>query len=481
MTSILLLALGILGQWLLGIALIRAILGQHIPSTQRSRQSALAELLGSGLIMGIGAIALVQFLWSFGGGLLGRPLSFALTGLGFVAAVPALRSRLGRRGEGERRPCPDSGSLARWCAALIVVLFLGTAVQAVLTPQRFWDERAMFASKALVFYQDQSIRSPDLMHPDFMQAHPRYPPLLPLAEAHVYALLGEPNDRWAKLIPPLLYLGLVLAFAGITSRHVREDQAWLFAALLATVPALAFWEYGYLSAQADAPMASFHGLSLLYLWDWLRNGASSSPRPLVLAGLAAGLALFTKDEGIALLAVDLIALALVFAAGALVGRGRVPALPPAISGLAVFAACVALIALPWFWFRRQLPTTTEMRYFDRMSPESLRQGLESLAWSVPHLLRRMFLEVTQWGLTWWLMLLAAVTRPRQALRPSQLLLALDVLGALAALLLAGMVAPIPVEEHLGGSSHRYLLQITPAALLFALGQWASHRPAGTGV
>ena len=76
---------------------------------------------------------------------------------------------------------------------------------------------------------DGTIHSRDLANADFVQYHPQYPLLLPLAEQHIYALLGEVNDRWSKVLFPLLYLGLVLTFAGVLQRHTLCARAWLFA------------------------------------------------------------------------------------------------------------------------------------------------------------------------------------------------------------------------------------------------------------
>jgi hypothetical protein len=42
-----------------------------------------------------------------------------------------------------------------------------------------------------------------------------------------------------------------------------------------------------------------------------------------------------------------------------------------------------------------------------------------------------------------------------------------------------MLAPVAVEDHIGGSSHRFLLQLIPTAVLFLVGQMtpaAAFRP-----
>ena len=63
---------------------------------------------------------------------------------------------------------------------------------------------------------------------------------------------------------------------------------------------------------------------------------------------------------------------------------------------------------------------------------------------------------------------AFVGRPIDAIKPPYMLFVLDVAGALAALVVAGMLAPAQLDEHIGGSSHRFLMQIAPVAVLFAV-------------
>ena len=120
--------------------------------------------------------------------------------------------------------------------------------------------------------------------------------------------------------------------------------------------------------------------------------------------------------------------------------------------------------------------TTEMNYFGRMTVQLLLGRLNTLSWSVPHLFQRMFREWREWGLQWWLMLAAVLRSPARAWQPPQLLLLLDIAGALAAILVAGMLAPAQLDEHIGGSSHRFLMQIAPVAVLFAVTQFSDDNP-----
>ena len=86
----------------------------------------------------------------------------------------------------------------------------------------------------------------------------------------------------------------------------------------------------------------------------------------------------------------------------------------------------------------------------------------------------MFAEWREWGLQWWIVIAAYFSNPWTGLRQPQLLFLLDIAGALASLLVAGMLAPAQLDEHIGGSSHRFLMQLAPVAVMFAVTQWFSH-------
>lgn len=480
MSGTLVLLIGLAGQWLLGVAVANLLLTSRgrCETDERGRPS-FVELAGLGCVLGIGLTAWGLFVWSLCGGTLGFGVSLSLTTLGSIWGGTAIVKLLARSrassGLMSRPPMIELRHEQAWgrlCQWIIGGLIFVSFMQTLMTPHRFWDERAIFAIKGLVLFEDHSICSRDLLDPDFVQYHPRYPLLIPLAEQHIYALLGEVDDRLSKIVFPMLYLGLVLTLAGVLSRHVTAGAAWLFALLVATVPVLMPHELGFLCGQADAPMACYHGLTILYLWDaYQTQSRDEAPScwigPSIVAGLCGALSAFTKDEGIAFLMVDAIALGIVV----VVSRDRRRAAWP----LVILVVCSALVLTPWLWHRHSLPLTTEMNYFGRASVSLVMERLPVLAWEVSHLAHRMLWEWPLWGLHWWLMLAALAIAPRRATAAAQWLLLLDVAGSLMALMVAGMLAPAQLGEHVSGSSSRFLMQLAPVAVLFAAGQLAAAR------
>ena len=472
------LVLGLTGQWLLGLAIARWILGSSdvlLPAKQGNSETSdpyprFVEAAGLGIVLGLGLTAYSLFLWSLFGGKLGAIASGVHSLSGWIAGGPWIVShfRCQFAAQSKKTFSHDRYERAVCCACqfLISILFVTTFLQTLQTPQKLWDERAIFALKARVLFEDRTIHSPALLHPDFVQYHPRYPLLLPLAEQNILSLYGSDDDRLSKLIFPLLYCGMVLTATGVLLRHLTPAQAWFAGLLLATIPVLVPYEYGFLCGQADAPIACYHSLSLLFLWDALRQKQFQqvSTGSLVLAGIFAGLAAFTKDEGIAYLIIDGTILGLLALSPV---RSRQRLKRSCLEGI-LFLTAAGIILVPWLIHRRSLPNTTEMNYFERMTWELFFSRMETLRWSVPHLVHRMFWEWNEWGLQWWLMLAALVSRPRSLFHAPQLLLVLDVTAAIAALLVAGMLAPAQLNEHIGGSSHRFLMQIAPIAVLFAI-------------
>ncbi len=447
----------------------------------RSTTRHWVEVLGISILLGMAFTTAGAFAWSYFGGRLNARFSWVQVIMALVVGVVRYRVR-SRALPLAAKPVVISpqgpGALARVCQVAIGIMIALAFAQTLLTPQRFWDERAIFAIKGRVLYEAETINAPELRHPDFVQYHPQYPVLIPLLERHIYALSGEVCDRWAKVWFPLMYAGLVLSFAGVLSRRFSPDEGWLMSTLLATVPILMPDEYGFLCAQADAPMACFHGLAVLCLWDGIQEPPGAARRRgQFLAASFAATALFVKDEGKAYLLVDLIAwgLTLLLKRGRLgtdqAGEGRLRSASRHLAGMIGFALVACTLVIPWSLHRLSLPTTTEMHYFERLSVSRLIEQWATLKWSIPHLLHRMFGEWSTWGLPWWLVLIAMVTAPRRCLAGPQLFLLLNLLGALAAFVVAGMLAPAELEEHLGGSSHRYLMQLVPVAILFVAGAW----------
>ena len=158
-----------------------------------------------------------------------------------------------------------------------------------------WDAFAIWNLHARFLFRGGSLWR-DGFSPLIPWSHPDYPLLLPAAIAHFWALLG--ND--AQTAPAII--GLVFTFSTVAMLWAMlallrgRSTAMIAGLALLTTPS--FIEQGT-SQYADVPLAFFYlaAISLLCLHDH-RSGGARSPGLLILAGLAAGFAAWTKNEGL---------------------------------------------------------------------------------------------------------------------------------------------------------------------------------------
>ena len=122
-----------------------------------------------------------------------------------------------------------------------------------------------------------------------------YPLLVSLGYAWAFLAAGGVSDRLAGLVGAAFAAGTV----GVTwalGRALYGRRAGVLAAFLAATSTLfVVWAT---SGYVDIPTGFYFALSALFAWRWLEGGAA---RDALLCGLAAGLAIWTKQAGLALL------------------------------------------------------------------------------------------------------------------------------------------------------------------------------------
>jgi hypothetical protein len=260
-----------------------------------------ARLLAVSLAVGLtlGVTSLLFFLWL---------VLFPSSGLAAYCAIEvAFLLGLGVGGRFLRRrevPSVEPTSRAAWspsvwlgysclasvlCAAICFVIYSAKSPHGDIDAWAIWNNRARFLIRAGADWRET------FQHPRLGWSHPDYPLLVPGSVARLWRYRGEET-----VLAPCLIGGLLtFATAGllISALCLLRDrsQGYLTGILLFSSPF--YLEVG--SAQyADVPLAYFF-LATLVLWCLERTpaGGQSFAMPL-LAGLTAGLAAWTKNEGI---------------------------------------------------------------------------------------------------------------------------------------------------------------------------------------
>ncbi len=436
-----------------GLGAVR--LGFRAPATsaaERLFRAALALLLGLGLVSAASGATL----------LLTTSRGPASDLLLVLLAAPLLFWK--RR----PAPAPPPPSTAQLPTLLVTVGASGLAVFAsiflehsVRYPDGGWDASAIWNLRARALLRSGSDLA--LAFPPAEQVpHADYPLLLPGLIAHAWSTLGA-ESIWVPPVVASLFCAALLTLlpAALAASSGARAGAFGLLLLLGTPTLLT----RAISQYADVPLAAFLlGAAALAARALSTAGADRS-RLLALAGLAAALGAWTKNEGL----VSLALLAALLAWAAL----RTPEQPGRWSGVLAFllGALPVLLLLAWFKLRWAptndlVASTTAAGLTARLLEPS---RLLVVGWAFLQRLWRfgewglaLPLVALSWPVTWWL------RRERVTPQPGEtLLLRFSLLLPLA---YAGIYLATPSElhTHLDSSLDRLLLQWWPVALLTCL-------------
>ena len=364
----------------------------------------------------------------------------------------------GGGGGGERLAAPGGSRGQSIAGHVLLLAAAGIAVGAIVTlylvrPHGHWDAWAIWDLKARFFFHGGA-RWSNAFSDVIVWSHTDYPLLLPLNVARLWSYVGNDSTALPAAVSLLFTVLTVVTLYAAVARCKGSAQGALAAlALLATGGVL---RHGALQI-ADTPVGFYLLAALCALVVALPND-SGRLRPLVLAGLFAGAAAWTKNEGLLMAAALLVGTTLVVTWTAGKRRGWRSALVLAL-GLAVPLAFV--IALKVGYAGRT----------DLLAGQSWSALAEKItAWSRHRLILVMaakaLLHVT--GPLLPLALIAfAVTSGVGTLRAQRHLAAI---GATLLLVVVGyygiyLITPRDLLWHLQTSCDRLVVQLWPSMLL----------------
>jgi hypothetical protein len=255
--------------------------------------------LGAGLsvVFGAGISAVLLYGWMLAVGP-ARGFAWAETGLLAVCVLglAGLRSRAPATGATPSARRPPPWDVPPWLApaALVVVAAAGAAFASGLAqhPHGEWDAWMDWNLKSRMFFRGGAAwRS--AFSPDIPWSHPDYPLVVPSLVSRAWLFAGRETQLGPALVAGTFTFGtLLLLGAGLAA--LRGTGAALLAAIvLASTP---FFVVHGTSFYADVPVGTFFLAVVVCLALDARH--SSTVRFAVLAGAAAGLSMWTKNEGL---------------------------------------------------------------------------------------------------------------------------------------------------------------------------------------
>lgn len=440
----------------LGSGYVVVALGWPQPS-QSVYQPLLRASLSAGF--GVGIFSIIFFLARVLG--LNHLLAIDLVVLGLLIValwLPRTRSKAVI----VRTLAEETIDLPQWLCRILAVAFgialasalYSAVLRSVVLPHgegwdafAIWNLHARFLFRGGEYWRDGFTALIPWSHPD-------YPLLLPSAVAHFWSMLGHESTAVPSII------GLVFAFATVgllfSSLAILRGLSSALLAGLALASTPFFVEEGS-SQYADVPLSFFFlaVVALLYLDSQSRSDQSVYRSCLVaLAGIAAGFALWTKNEGMLFLVAFVVAQTIV--------RGR-----QWMRGLAFFILAVAPFLILVLWFKRSVAFPNEL--FSNQT-NVLHKILEPARyWAILQWFVKDFFRFGEWWLipgTLLLVLLYFVVKEKNNSQNSQQLCisVLTLTFTLAGYFVIYLITPYDLHWHLRFSLNRLFLQLWPGVI-----------------
>ncbi len=344
--------------------------------------------------------------------------------------------------------------LPMW-ARIVALILLLLAVSVAFEPLAGWDERAIYGLKARILYHEGSVRVEAFTDKDIVHSQARYPLLIPLLEASLFAVKGSLDGVFLKLLFALFAVSLVMIVTDEASRLDGARAGALWGLLLLTTPfVIGPTEGRGISAYADLPFAAFATGAVVMLGRAFdRPGLSGT-----MSGLLLGAAIMTKQEG----AIWALAIAFAFF---LTRWLRASVRPLVLVRQATAVAIPALMFLVLsFAARRWIPPIWTERYGTFLNVEGIRR-LGPRPLEIAPFVVREIASASHWSWGWVLVIcgLAALRRPKLSEAP--FLWRTTAAIVFVSYLCVFIVTPDQVYWHLQTAFARLLLQLFPLAVL----------------
>jgi hypothetical protein len=251
--------------------------------------------LGAGLGAGLSGVLLFAWMLAFGPS---RGFPVAEAALLSVVALLALRRR---HAATSFRPVPPAGSRRSRLLLMLGLGFVVTLAAAIVAfaailrqhPHGEWDAWMNWDLRARMFFRGGE-EWRQAFSATFPWSHPDYPPLVPSLVARSWLYAGRETLLGPALVAGTFTFAIVALLVTALAVLRSASQGLLAGLVLLSTP---FFILHGTALYADVPLAFFFLATFVCLALDERHGAETG-RFAVLAGMSAGVAMWTKNEGL---------------------------------------------------------------------------------------------------------------------------------------------------------------------------------------
>ncbi len=332
-----------------------------------------------------------------------------------------------------------------------------TFFRALIKPIESYDSVAVYALKSKMLYLAGTLPQDFFtkIANNFHGAHPDYPLLIPMAETWFYTFISNFNDFLVKSIFPIYFLSFVIVFYFILKRILGSR----FIALLFTFALVSIKQFNDYAAigMADLILGIYFCLSFFYLFLWIRN--NNRYVFLLLSLLFSILTLWTKNEGLILVAINGIILLLFLLKNN--ARWTKEILIPVF----LFFLIIIALAFSWIGYRSYLGLVNENFNFSMVSFKTFVSNFNK----IPHMLyeyQKQIFGFKKWNIMWITILFLFVARFKRCISRDVLYPTLTIIMFSAGYSFMYISSTVEVKYFLTKTTSRFLLHILPLCIFW---------------
>ncbi|MCK4463760.1 MAG: hypothetical protein KAU58_05555, partial [Candidatus Omnitrophica bacterium] len=329
----------------------------------------------------------------------------------------------------------------------------------LIKPIESYDSVAIYALKSKMLYLAGTLPQNFFtkVANNFQGAHPDYPLLIPIAETWFYTFINNFNDFLVKSIFPVYFLSFVIVFYFILKRILGSRfGALLFTFVLVSIKQ--FNDYATIG-MLDLLLGINFSIAFLYLFLWILNNKSIF---LTLSLFFSILTLWTKNEGLMLIAINLTILFLFLL------KNRVRRTKETLIPVFVYVLIIVVIVLSWSGYKSCLGLVSDNFPLSSISFKTLISNFRRLPLIAYEYQKQLF-GFKQWNIMWIVALALFITRFKKSIVQKTVYLTFNIILFFIGCTIVYIFVPEPSDYFfyfLNRTFSRFLLHILPICIFW---------------
>ncbi len=409
---------------------------------------SLPETVSLFMLLGAGTVAMIFFWMTLVGIKPCRGLLFTICAISAIVIFFLSKKKKSAKFAIPKKASKDEILFLIISALVLLFVFGIISVHALMMPLYYVDAYGLWGLKAKALFHEGLPEDGLFYQLPLSYSHLNYPLLVPYLTCGVYTSIGFVDDFIGKIIFPFFYIaGTCFIFASLRWKLSRKP-ALLLTVMFMSMPVMIRWTS---EGIADVPLTIYYAASVFYLVKFLKE---EKREDLVLGILMTVFCAFTKNEGIAIAALNIAVFGVFYTFFPFSGKKLKVAI--------LFALGIGILMLPWFYWSKGIPHTHEnypLRILYLFSLENLKRIAEILK-----LFAGNVINISRWGIIWFILPLVCLLNCNACKKRYVLAMWALLLSQILVYLFVFIISPWTPGFLAEMALERILLHTTPAVI-----------------